>query len=339
MDGPIVSERFPRAEIGSFPTSVERISGFGAAIGVENLHIKRDDRAGKPYGGNKVRKLDFLLGEALETGRRRVLTTGGVGSHHVLATCVYAREVGLEPAAVQYPQPVTEHVRENLRVLASIDPDLRLARSPYLMPYHYVRSWLLTRFDGSVYYVPVGGTSPLGTLGFVAAAGELERQVDAGEAPEPDAVVVPASSGGTFAGLRVGLDHTSLDTHVVGVRVAPRYATNRWRIARLANETTALLDEPSPHYDRKDIDLLSGYLGSGYAEPSPDGERIRERAAEFDLELDPTYTAKTVAAIEDQFDDETVLYWHTHSSISPEPAESPRDRLPAEYWRFLDDEN
>jgi len=333
----VIPERIPRAGIGSFPTPVEEAFEFGSALGVPELYLKREDRAGERYGGNKIRKLDFLLGEALAEDCTRVLTTGGIGSHHVLATCIYARELGLDPAAVQFPQPVTDHVRENLRALASTDPDLTLAGSVYRLPYHFLRARLAARRDDDLYYVPPGGSSPTGTLGFVEAAGELERQVSRGELPEPDVVVVPASSGGTLAGLQVGLDDTTLDTRVVGVRVVEWYAGNRFRIARLANRTASLLGLPG-NYGWRDIDLLSGYLGDGYAEPSARGSRARTIAAEYGLALDPTYTAKTVAAIAGEFDDERVLDWHTLSSRHPErlPTDAALERLPDSYRRFFD---
>ncbi|ERH09460.1 MAG: 1-aminocyclopropane-1-carboxylate deaminase [halophilic archaeon J07HX64] len=330
-----VTTGVPRVDLGSFPTAVEAAPELGAALGVSELYLKRGDRSGQLYGGNKVRKLEFLLGAALDAGCTAVLTGGGVGSNHVLATAAYAREVGLEPRAVQFPQPVTGYVRENLRSLARFDPDLHLARSQVLFPASLLRARLATLRRG-LSYVPLGGSSPVGTVGFVRGAQELARQVDRGVSPRPDVVVVPASSGGTLAGLVVGLDSTDLDTRVVGVRVAERYAANRLFVSRLANRTAALLDLPVT-YSRADITLVDGYLGPGYAEPSRVGERVQKLAALYGLTLDPTYTAKTVAAIAGEFDDETVLYWHTLSGHRPEPLSTDEAvrRLPDSYRRFL----
>lgn len=329
----------PRADVGSFPTPVASAPELGSALGVPNLHVKHDGRTGDPYGGNKVRKLDYLLGEALDRGCTRVFTSGGIGSNHVLATCTYAREVGLRPEAAQFPQPVTDHVRENLLAIAATSPRLTLAGSELRLPLHLLRARLAARFDDTLYYVPPGGSAPVGALGFVAAARELATQVADGEVPEPDVVVVPASSGGTLAGLRVGLDRTDLDTDVVGVRVIERYVCNRWSVARLARRTAALLSDGGPTgYGRNDIELLSGYLGDGYGEPTEAGERARETAERHGLALDPTYTAKTVAAIADRFDDDVVCYWHTLSATRPAtlPVEAARERLPDSYGRFLD---
>jgi len=324
-----------RLELGSFPTAVEAAPELGAALGVSDLYVKREDRSGGPYGGNKVRKLEFLLGRAVERGCSTVVTGGGVGSHHVLATAVYTREVGLEPRAVQFPQPATDHVRANLRALAGLEPELRLVGSQARFPAALLRERVAAAL-GDRDYVPVGGSSPLGTLGFVDAGLELARQVERGEFPRPDVVVTPASSGGTLAGLVVGLDRAGLDTRVVGVRVAGRYVANRPLIARAANRTAALLG--GGEYSPDDITLLDGYVGPGYAEPTPAGDRVTAVAADHGLELDPTYTAKTVAAIAGEFDDERVLYWHTLSNRRPDllSVAAALEQLPDGYRRFLD---
>lgn len=329
----------PRADVGTFPTPLTEAPALGDDLGVPNLLLKHDGRTGDPYGGNKVRKLSFLLGDALDRNATRVFTSGGIGSNHVLATCTYARRVGIRPRAIQFPQPVTGHVRRNLLAIAATEPRLSLAGSEHRLPLHLARVRLQARLDGDLYYVPPGGSSPVGALGFVAAARELAAQVEDGEAPEPDVIVVPASSGGTLAGLQVGLDRTDLETDVVGVRVIERYVCNRWSVARLARRTAALLDDDGPSkYRCGDVALLSGYLGNGYGVPTPAGERARATATEHGLTLDPTYTAKAVAAIADRYDDERVCYWHTSSETRPPTLsiETARERLPDSYHRFLE---
>jgi D-cysteine desulfhydrase len=325
-----------RLELGSFPTPVTATPELGRALGVPNLYCKNDGVSSDRYGGNKVRKLEFLLAQARRRGNSRVMTSGGVGSNHVLATATHARAVGLDPAAVQFPQPVTPHVRSNLRALARFEPDLSLVPLESLLPPALVVSRLRARFSDTQ-YVPPGGSSPTGTLGFVAAGHELARQVEAGDAPHPDAVVVPASSGGTLAGLLVGFDRAGLETRLVGVPVVERYITNWLTVTRLANRLARRLDEPA-RFTRADFELLTGHLGDGYAEPTEAGERAQRVAADHDLHLDPTYTAKTVAAIGEAFDDERVLYWHTLSESRPDPLppDAARARLPDRYGQFLD---
>lgn len=129
MKGKSNVDGFPRAGIDSFPTPIEPYPELGDALGVEESYVKNDGATGGPYGGNKVRKLEFILGEAVASGCRRLWTNGALVSHHVLATCLSAREVGLEPHAAQIPQPVTDHVRETLRSIAATEPELALVES------------------------------------------------------------------------------------------------------------------------------------------------------------------------------------------------------------------
>lgn len=327
----------PQADIGTFPTPLEAAPELGAELGVPNLYLKREDRAGQQYGGNKIRKLAYLLGEALDQDCSRVYTSGGIGSNHVLATATYARELGLEPEATQFPQPVTDHVRENLQALAALDPTLTLTRREEFLPAHLLKARLTTWVDDERYFIPPGGSSAVGTLGFVDGALELLDQLDE-QGIDPDVVVVPASSGGTLAGLQIGFDIADADVRVAGVSVVEWYVANGLTISWLANRTARLLDAPpGKRYGRDDIELIRGYIGEGYAEPTPAGERVQDIAAEHGIALDPTYTAKTVAAIESEFDDETVVYWHTLSDTRPEmlSREAAIERLPEEYRQFF----
>lgn len=327
----------PRAGIGTVPTPVEAVPDLAAYLDVAELYVKNEGEAGDLYGGNKIRKLDYLLGEALEQGCSRVITAGSIGSNHVLATAAYAREVGLEPAAFQFPQPVTEHVQSNLRALAAFDPELTLLRTELTLPVHLFRTRLHTRFRSEDYYVPYGGSAPVGALGYVDAVAELKAQIAAGELPRPDVMVTPTSSGGTHAGLQVGVDVHDLDVPVVGIQVASWYTTNRFRVARLATKTAALLDGSTPTYSRADIDLRRGHIGEAYAEPTEAGNRATEAAKSVGITLDPTYTAKTVAAIGEEFSEKTVLYWHTLGESHPAQLSTAEaiERLPARYVQFL----
>ena len=108
---PALVGRLSRCALASLPTPVHRLAELGRETGLSDLWIKRDDQTGRVYGGNKVRKLEWLLADALARGHRTVLTTGALGSNHALATTIYARELGLRTRLVLVPQPVTPHVR------------------------------------------------------------------------------------------------------------------------------------------------------------------------------------------------------------------------------------
>ena len=175
--------------LGAYPTPIEHLEGLG-------LWVKRDDTVGALYGGNKVRKLERLLGAARASGKSRILTVGAAGSHQVVATALYGRREGFDVEAVLVPQPPSEHGRRNLRVALAQGLEPVVATSWPAAP-----ALALALVRGDTYFVPLGGSNALGSLGFVDAANELAGQVSSGAMPEPDVVVVAMGSGGTAAGL------------------------------------------------------------------------------------------------------------------------------------------
>jgi D-cysteine desulfhydrase len=284
------------------PTAVERVASAGLPGGAgpgESVWVKREDRAGTLYGGNKVRKLEWLLGDALESGRD-VLTAGTAGSNHLVATAVYGRAVGVQVLAVVAPQPDTPTARRNARILHAHAERLWVARTEAEVPFAFARAWASTRLFGgaSPAVLPVGGSSPLGALGWVGAGLELAAQVAAGELPAPDRVYVALGSGGTVAGLLVGLRLAGLPTEVVAVRAAPSWLASPWRVQRLAGATLALLCRHGAHsVSLGGVRYLEGQYGAGYALPTPAAIDATSRAAAVGLALEGTYTAKAYAAM------------------------------------------
>ena len=291
-----------RLLLGTFPTAVEHASG---------LWIKRDDRSGALYGGNKVRKLELLLGEAIHAGKSRVVTIGAAGSHQVVATALYGRHEGLEVEAVLVPQPGTEHARANLRV----------ALAEGLRPF-VASSWaiapvlLASRLGRDAFVIPLGGSSAVGSIGYVEAAKELAAQVAAFELPEPDVVVVAMGSGGTAAGLAVGFELLGMRTRVVGVAVSSPASVLGAMARRMARKTAARIRMPRAAALRaaERISVDARWIGRGYGYATREGERAME--AYPSMHLDPTYTAKALAAAMDlaRASSARVLFWHTFSS-------------------------
>ncbi|MEM1348099.1 MAG: pyridoxal-phosphate dependent enzyme, partial [Myxococcota bacterium] len=228
----------PHAPLGDFPTPVEHLERAGEELGLPDLFIKRDDRSGKEYGGNKVRKLEFALAHARAQGHDDIVTIGAIGSHHVLATSIYARQLGMRPSAQHWPQPVTPHVRDNLRALSTTQPTLRLIGHPVEVPFHvfkrHLNDWLADR--PRTYFLSGGGSSPHGVLGYVNAALELAEQIDAGLAPEPDVVFVAAGTNGTYAGLLLGAKMAGLRAKFIAVRVVEKIVTNTANVLRLTHQ-------------------------------------------------------------------------------------------------------
>ncbi len=342
----------PYVSLGQWPTPVERMQRLGEELDIPHLYIKRDDRSGEAYGGNKVRKLEFALADALREGKSSVLTIGAIGSHHVLATSIYARQLGLTPAAQHWPQPVTPHVLNNLRALSTTRPDLKLVGHPVEVPFRIfkqkLKEWLTQRDD--TYYITGGGSSVLGVMGYVNAALELADQIDAGDIPAPDLIFVAAGTNGTLAGLILGAKMAGLKAHLVGVRVVDKVVTNAANVLRLTNLAAERLRRSgveAPSILPGDFTLLDAYFGPAYGEPTSAGSRAMELAERFEeVHLDPTYTAKTFAGLLDKrramgMSDKTVLYWHTLSSADLTPRIEAADitaDLPDDYQHFFDPE-
>ncbi|QDG54622.1 pyridoxal-phosphate dependent enzyme [Persicimonas caeni] len=345
------TQTIPHAELGQFPTPVEKLDELGDEVGVESLYVKRDDQSGTVYGGNKVRKLEFLLGQARAEGYDEVWTVGAIGSHHALATSIYARQLGLTPSVLHFPQPVTDHVLDNLRAISTTQPKLKLATHKVQLPVEVgkmkVKQWLSTAKD--VYYIPGGGSSPVGVLGYVNAALELQQQIDAGELPEPDVIFVAAGTCGTLAGLMLGCRLAGMKTDVVGVRVVDKIMANATMTAHLANKAGKILTEHGvedvPRISSSEVTMLDDYFGKDYGVPTDAGmEAIALAKAHGGLKLEPTYTGKAFAGLLGEREhlelaNKNVLYWHTLSSadLSERIAQADVEHdLPSEYQKFFE---
>jgi D-cysteine desulfhydrase len=297
--------------IGVYPTRVERLEDL-------DMWVKRDDLTSPIYGGNKVRKLERLIPEALARGKKRIITVGAVGSHHVLATAVFAGRAGLAVEASVVPQPSTEHVIENVRADLAAGATLRPART-------YVGAALsmLLHMRGDAYLVPMGGSNVTGSLGYVDAAKELALQIAAGELPSPDAIVVTVGSGGTAAGIVAGLALAGVKTTVIGVVVAAPVWFVRFWTRRLVRATFAAAGGRDPRaLDAVPLELVTSQLGKGYGEPTDAARRALGVGKDAGLELDLTYTAKCFAGALECVHSarfKNVLYWHTLSSAPLAP--------------------
>jgi D-cysteine desulfhydrase len=306
-----------RILLGAYPTPVDRIEALSTRRAT--LWVKRDDLSSAIYGGNKVRKLELLLGAARAAGRSKLLTIGAVGSHQVVATAVYGKLHGFAVEAILVPQPSTPHARLNLSVALAQGMVPTVAPAWALAP-----PLLAMRWERDAYFIKLGGSSPLGSLGFVEAARELAAQVTAGELPEPDVVVVALGSGGTAAGLAVGFEAAGLRTRVVGVAVSSPVPLLAHLARRLALKTAVLAGLPPAAAARaaKRIDVESRWIGRGYGHATPEGDAATADARGVGLTLDTTYTAKGFAAALARVREgaaANILFWHTLSTAPLEP--------------------
>ncbi len=294
---PALVETIPHLALSERPTPVRELGGLG-------VWVKEDGSFGSGgWGGNKVRKLEWLIPDARRRGRRSILTFGGLGTNWGLATALYVREHGLETALALVDQPIDEHVSAQLARLdasgARIYRTHTKARTAAMLP------WLLARNarGGHLpYLLPAGGSSPVGALGYVEAALEIASQVEAGSLPEPAHVVVPVGTGGTAAGLALGFQLAGLPTRVVGVVVNDQLRLDPLVLARLARRAAALLERRGARLGQLRlepgmVDLPRDQIGAGYGHPTEAAERAAALAAEERLSLDPVYTAKAMAGL------------------------------------------
>jgi D-cysteine desulfhydrase len=296
---PTLRKTLPRLVLGSGPTPVRELTGL--ASGPVPLWLKDDGAYGDGgWGGNKVRKLEWLLAEAVRRDRT-VLTVGALGTNWGLATGRYGAEHGVRTALALVDQPLDDHVRAQLARLADSGARLHFthtkARTVAALPYLMLRYRL-------PYLVPAGGSNAFGVLGYVEAAFELAGQIAAGELPRPSHIVVPVGSGGTAAGLHLGLYLAGLsDVTVVAVVVNDRLRLDVRTLQRLAHRGAALLarrgaDLPGLSLAADRLLVTREWLGSGYGHPTPSGQDALVRAREAEgLGLEPVYSAKALAAV------------------------------------------
>lgn len=345
---PVLHERFPvlRETLPHLPlyegrTPVRQLRALSEQAGGVPVWVKDDGPRGTLWGGNKPRKLEWTLADALRRGRRTVVTFGALATNHGLATALYAREHGLRAVLVLVDQPVDDHVRRQLerirrsgaRVYLTHGTKRTVAALPWLVLRHM--DWRRLR---PPYLLPPGGSSPLGAIGFVEAGLELGDQVIAGELPAPSHAVVALGSGGTAAGLMLGLRLAGLRTRVTAVLVNDKLRLDPRFLARLARRSHRLLRRrgagglrplgplrgPPPGIEaptERDVNVHDRWLGPGYGHRTPEAEEALQLARDLEgLQLEPVYTAKAMAGLlalarEGALGDGPVLYWHTHSSL------------------------
>jgi D-cysteine desulfhydrase len=325
---PILFEKFPNLRkkigwvcLGSFPTPVHQIK----TLDHTNLWIKRDDMSSVFYGGNKVRKLEFIIGDVFRKKKKRVITIGGIGTNHGLATAVFCDQLGISCSLSLFYQPVTRYVKQNMLLFHKYHADMQYKKSMLGAGLDF---YLTKKLEHPcAYLIPAGGSSVLGTLGFVNAAFELKNQIDEGLLPEPEYIFCALGSCGTMAGLSLGCILAGLKTTVIGVRVAasnlgPIPIASPFAVTTLMKKTYSLLKKQGHNIPKLNLPsprILDNYFGKGYGYPTREGLiSLKILKAREDISLDPTYTSKTFAAVMDFIKDHPgtpTLFWNTYNSV------------------------
>lgn len=312
---PQLRERLPWQALASLPTPVEALPM------APNAWIKRDDISHPEYGGNKIRKLEFIVAEALAQGANRIITFGATGTNHGVATAMMCQRVGLACEILLFDQPDSATVRRNQQMMRHYGATLHYCGSlAATVARFYLHPGRLRR---NSYFLFAGGSNVAGTLGFVNAAMEIRDQIHSKQLPQISHIVCPVGSSATLAGLTLGFQWLRMPVQVVGVRVAPSHlgpfaACTTDSVARLMRQTHRVTQQltgrslPEPDAPL----LLDEYFGVGYGEASPAGCAAQRAFAQAGFTLEQTYSAKAAACFLDVVAREVtpVLFWHTFNS-------------------------
>lgn len=309
--------------LATLPTPVEPLPALGPLA-----WVKRDDLTHDRYGGNKLRKLEFVLAEMRRQRASAVYTLGATGTNAGIAAAMVCADEQMPCTIITFPQPDSPTVQRNRQWLrhfgARFEPRTSLWRAVlryYLHP---------ARLRRGSYFLFAGCSNPVSTFGYVNAVFELQEQVRAGLCPLPEEIVVPVSSASTLAGLTLGVALAGLPTRVTGIRVAaerlgPFAACNEAVVRGLERQALALMHAAGAARELRTapaVSLCGEYFGGGYGEATPAAlaaiDTFREKTG---LQLESTYSGKAAAAFLDRLATATgpVLFWNTFNS-RPLPA-------------------
>ena len=310
-------EALARFRLAQLPTPIEELKSLSRELGGPELLIKRDDQTGLALGGNKTRKLEFLVGQALEQGADTLVTAGAAQSNHCRQTAAAAARAGLrcelllngiKPELPNGNLLLDELLGARIHWVQRSEREVKLSEIPAE----------LRKQGGKPYVIPVGGSNGVGATGYVLAMMELAEQLNRLN-QRVDHVVFASSSGGTQAGVVVGAKVTGLDTKLHGVRIDKddEGAIYERELAEIANETAKYIDFDA-QFTAKDFNVEYDYLGAGYGIVSDlEREAIRLLASHEGIVADPVYTGRAMGALLDLIRkkafrlNETVLFWHT----------------------------
>jgi len=337
--------RVPRVVLVANPSPLQPLGALeqrvrGAPAGGW-LWVKRDDVSAGLVGGNKARKLEFLLAQAQSTGARGVLTSGRLGTNLGLATAMAARRLGLRTTVVLAPQPVSESVRRKLLALHAAGAEMRVhsTMAGAIFDVVWLRLKAALQPAQPLYYIPPSGTSEVGSLGYVNAFFELLDQT--GDEHLPDEIVVASSTGGTAAGLLAGMCLSGRweRTRIRAVAVTDGWLQSEWLLRREARDAFRAVRDSldpadrarAPECDfmgtRSALTYVRGYLTPGYGRGDAELDGVMRLARETQgLELDVTFSAKAMRHFLDRARERLrtgdtrrpLLFWNTYAPVDLE---------------------
>ncbi len=352
------------AELCDLPTPIVHCKKLGAELGVPHVYMKNDALTGpvirnkRLFGGNKPRKLEFVLADARAHNASAVLTFGCIGSSHALATAIYAPRLGMRAICMLKDEPNSYDVRRTLLMHLYYhmhrDYGTKLRHSPsYLLHCMAAADECLIHKQRTGTFptvIPTGASNTLGILGFVNAAFELKEQIKAGIVPEPDTMYVALGSLGTAAGLLLGMQAAGLKIHLVAVAIAPaNFPARESRLKELfaqANELLHNADPTFPMYEfpQAQFTMLTGFQGDGYALFTPEGVEAKNLLMRTEqIKLDGTYTAKAFAGMLDHIaqqnlHNKSILFWNTYCGLDFEDLMGDYKQLPLSLHKYFEND-
>ena len=352
-DTDYLSARFPNAgktlkreNFANLPTPAGDVL-VDHASGQRTISLKHDNLTGDLYGGNKVRKLEYLLKHAGEKHCKRIATFGTAGSNHALATALYSRKLGFDCTCFLSHQAKTPMAPATLNMHIKNGTDLVTYGGSYAKRIATLREHL---WGKDVWVLAGGGSSWLGAVAFVNAGLEFADQVASGLVSAPDRLYVATGTMGTAAGLAIGLALAELPAEVQAVRVSDTSIMNEEALHRLITKIALMLRRlddtlPSNLESRARIVVRHDFFAGGYTKTNDATDAAVQFAKDqLDIKLETTYTGKAMAALlndldDPQFADKNFLFWNTYSSAElPVPHDKPLDEaaLPEEFIRYFE---
>jgi L-cysteate sulfo-lyase len=312
---------FPRVALAHLPTRLEFLPRLTEQLGGPEIWVKRDDCTGLATGGNKTRKLEFSMGEALELGADTVITVGAVQSNHVRQTAAAAARLGMRCEVLlehRVAKPSDLYLNSGNVLLDRIF-GANLREYPKGTDFDAEMNDIageVRASGGTPYIIPGGASNPVGALGYVGCAEELLQQCEEQDVAF-DHVVLASGSAGTHAGMVVGLRASGSDIPILGVGVSIPRDEQEEKVFKLARETADYIDRPGC-VAREDIVADCNYIGPGYGEPTAGmNEAVLMLARTEGLLFDPVYSGKALAGMIDYIRqgrftaDQKIVFLHT----------------------------
>jgi L-cysteate sulfo-lyase len=316
--------KFPRVSLAHLPTPLEHLPRLSKHLGGPEIYVKRDDCTGLATGGNKTRKLEFSMGEAIENGADTIITVGAIQSNHVRQTAAAACKLGMACEVllehrVGHPS-ATYTTSGNVLLDRIFGANLREypAGTDFAVAMDAVADEVRAK-GGKPYIVPGGASNPVGALGYVGCGIELLQQIEERKLAI-DHLVTATGSAGTHAGLAVGLRGSGSDLPILGFGVNAPQDVQEERVYKLAVETAELVAAPGC-VSRDDIIADCHYIGAGYGVPTDSMNEAVLMLARFEgLLFDPVYSGKALAGMIDYIRQgrftkgQTIIFLHTGGS-------------------------